>query len=116
MSLKLDDYQTELEDVLKRSNEHYMTAYQICRVLEEHNNAVWSVLVNEYQMDAGNPEMGKGAGKYYSPATYVSQALNYIMEKGETRIYKETFDPVHTELGEVQAGADDAIAIWAWRD
>lgn len=112
---RLNLYETELINVLQSVGGHYITAYQAFRLLEDNFPLVANALSLAYPMPIGNPPMGKEAGEYYSPASYISHAYNYLRQHGHQNINKETFAPIHTELGRVEAGADDAIAIWSWR-
>lgn len=111
---QLNAYQNELEAVLQSVHGRYITAYQAFRILEDKYPQVAQALVAAYPMQQGNPPMGRGAGGNYSPASYISHAYEHLSQP-PGHIRREDFCPMYTELGAVQASADDSIAIWAWR-
>ena len=114
--MQLNQYQNQLINIVQSANGHFLSAYQICNILEKDYPQVWASLVAEYPSTSGNPEMGKGANKPYSPATYVAKALEHFRVNGQP-IRKEYFSCENVNFNGTDPGfTGNVVSIWAWRN
>lgn len=112
--MKLNTYQNELISIVQSANGYFLTAYQICNILEKNFPQIWTELTAEYPSNPGDPEMGQGANKGYSPATYVAKALDYYRENGQP-LRKEYFSCENVEFnGTVPGFTGNVVSIWAY--
>lgn len=113
--MEFGDVISELERILRAGDGRYRTAYQICRRIEAENPALWETLQAEYPAAPGHPPMGAGAGTPYSPATFVSHALNHYYQQDRPGIRKAWFDSTNVNFAGDEPGYREGwVAIWAW--
>jgi len=106
------EIQDELLNVLRQGNGMFRTAYQIFANLSQVTR---DRLTQEYPVIAGRPLMGAGAGIYYSPASFISHALEYF-SKSNNHIVKGYIDSLNVKFEGYEPGFSGGISIWAWQD
>jgi hypothetical protein len=112
--MRYEEIRDVMIDDLQGLEGRYTSAYQICRRLEELRPELWQRLVREYPGREGQPAMGESAGTPYSPATFVSHALDNI-RRLEPRILKAHFDSAGVVFAGVEPGFRGGwLLIWAW--
>jgi len=113
--MKLSVFQSEILTIVQSASGYFLSAYQICNALEERYPAIWAQLTAEYPSHGNSPQMGAGANKPYSPATYVAQALEYFRENGTT-VRKEYLSCENVEFNGTKPGfTGNVVSIWAWQ-
>ena len=114
--MKFVDAREELLEVIKNANTRFLSSYQICWEIEKSFPALWQSIHSEYGTAIGCPEMGAGAGQNYSPASFVSQALEYF-SKTEKGICKQYLSCEVISFGDIEPGyTGNVVAIWAWQE
>jgi hypothetical protein len=77
MRIKFVEIQQELLNIIGAADGRFLTAYQICKEIENTYPATWSRLTESYRTSPINP-IGAGSGAQYSPASFVANALKFI--------------------------------------
>lgn len=114
--MKFIDAKKELIQILQDADTRFISAYQICIAVETKFPNLWNVIQSEYGTATGNPTMGAGAGQYYSPASFVSQALEHF-SKTLKEIKKEYFTCEGVTFNNIEPGyTGNVVAIWAWQE
>ena len=114
--MQYDEVREVLIEIIRAAGGRFRSAYQICRVIEAQYPDLWQQLRANYRVEEGRPEMGAGAGIYYSPATFVSQALEYFSHE-ESRVQKAWFDSTNVNFDGTDPGYKEGwLAIWTWRE
>ncbi|KRV68067.1 hypothetical protein AO721_07585 [Aeromonas veronii] len=114
--MKFIDAKKELIQILQDADTRFISAYQICIAVETKFPKLWDVIQSEYGTATGNPTMGSGAGQHYSPASFVSQALEYF-SKTLKEIKKEYFTCEGVIFSNIEPGyTGNVVAIWAWQE
>ena len=112
--MQLTAFQTEILSIVQSENGYFLSAYQICNALEEQFPQIWAQLIAAYPSQGNAPQMGAGANKPYSPATYVALALEHFRQNGSP-IRKEYFSCKNVEFNGITPGfTGNVISIWAW--
>ena len=101
-------------EILQEAEGKFLLPYQIFEKIRIKDPALAQRIQNEYPSATGKPPMGAGAGIYYSPASFVAQALNNFKEN-QPEITKEWFEPSGISIKEVQPGSEEGVSIWAWK-
>ena len=110
------DIRNELIEIVESQEGKFISAYQICNILEESYPVVWEQLRSEYPSPEGRPDMGAGASTQYSPATFVAQALENFRIKG-ANLRKEYFTCENIEFNGIKPGfTGNVVSIWAIRE
>jgi len=102
-------------DILQNADGKYLLPYQIFMRLMNIDPLLGQRIEAEYPVQPGNPTMGEGAGIYYSPASFVAQALNYFYNSNNYRLLnKQWFDAIDIEIEGIIPGNKEGTSIWAW--
>lgn len=115
--MNLNHCEAELIQIIKKENGLFLSSYQICQSLGDAYSALWQQIQSEYGTEDGSAEMGTGAGKHYSPASYVAHSLEHL-RKLHPQIKKEYFrcKGVTFESGRIEPGyTGNILTIWAWQ-
>ena len=113
--MKLTAFQIEILDIVQSANPNFLTPYQICNSLKEIYPTVWKQLTSAYPSGQNKPQMGAGADKPYSPATYVAQALEHFRKNGSP-VRKENFSCENVIFNGTKPGfTGNVVSIWAWQ-
>jgi hypothetical protein len=111
--MKYSDIKKELLEIVGNQKGKFISAYQICNILEETHPQIWVTLRDAYPSPEGHPTMGAGANKQYSPATFVAQALENFRVK-DPSIRKEYFTCENIEFNGTKPGfTGNIVSIWA---
>ena len=113
--MKYVEIKDEAVQILAGIGGRFMSAYQICQHLKRDYPELWDSLVAAYpSTDAGKP-MGQGAGMYYSPATFVAQALaNFVKNGSVPGLRHEVFSCEGVEFSGIKPGyTGNEIGIFA---
>lgn len=114
--MKFIDAKNELIQILQDADTRFISAYQICLTIEAKHPNLWDIIQSEYGTATGNPTMGSGAGQHYSPASFVSHALEYF-SKMQKEIKKEYFICEGVTFSNIEPGyTGNIVAIWAWQE
>ncbi len=109
-----NEIQPLLLEILRQKEGHFVTPYQICQIIEQSHFDVWTELTRQYPSSPGAPVMGEGAGIPYSPATFVSHALESA-RKHNASVRKEYFACDGVRFSEIIPGfTGKIVSIWAW--
>ena len=101
--------------ILRNADGQYLLAYQIFSRLKDRDPALGQKIENEYPVQTGNPRMGEGAGIYYSPASFIANALDHFQKSGNyPQIDKRWFDTTDIEVEGIIPGNKEGTSIWAW--
>jgi hypothetical protein len=102
-------------DILQNNNGRYLFPYQIFTRLQEIDPALGQRIRNEYPVQTGNNPMGEGAGIYYSPASFISHALNHLFtSQNYNELDKRWFDSNGLKIDGIVPGNKESTSIWAW--
>jgi hypothetical protein len=114
--MKYTDILEPVIQILKEANGAFQTPYQICFRLQEREPALWARLADEYRSAEEDISMGAGTGTHYSPASFVSHALEY--HSGENpRIQRADFACAGVTFRDVKpADTDTVVSIWSIRN
>ncbi len=113
--MQFREIETIAIDILRDANGKYLLPYQIFNRLKERDPALGQRIELEYPVRPGNPTMGEGAGIYYSPASFVAQALNHFHTTGSyTALSKAWFDTIDIKIEGIIPGNKEGTSIWAW--
>jgi hypothetical protein len=110
-NVEFQEIQEELFSVLQQGAGMFRTPYQIFVRLGQGTR---DRLTREYPVAQGSPIMGEGAGIYYSPASFISHALDYFKEHN-IHIAKGYIDSENVTFEGYAPGFRGNISIWAWR-
>ncbi len=100
-----------LIEVLRESGGHFLFPYQIFNRIKKRDAPLAARIEAEY-----SAQMGAGAGVYYSPASFVSHALEHINPKYPQELRKVWFDVTpDMQIESVEPG-NPTIAAWAWQE
>lgn len=114
--MKFIESNSELLQLIQDADTHFLSSYQICMKIESQHPMLWEKIQTAYGTAQGNPTMGSGAGQHYSPASYISQALEYF-SKSYTQIKKEYFSCEDVAFSNIEPGyTGNVVAIWAWQE
>ncbi|ELV7509395.1 MULTISPECIES: hypothetical protein [Aeromonas] len=114
--MKFIDAKNELLQILQDADTRFVSSYQICITVETKFPKLWKFIQSEYGTAIGNPTMGAGAGQHYSPASFVSQALEYF-SKTTKEIKKEYLICEGVNFSNIEPGyTGNVVAIWAWQE
>lgn len=108
--MEFTEIETELVEVVRRGNGMFRTAYQIFANLEQTTK---DRLTREYPVTSGRPEMGEGAGRHYSPASFIAHALEYFA-RSNGRIVQKSIDTQNARFEGYTPGFKGTTSIWAW--
>ncbi len=105
----------EVIEILEECEGDFITAYQICNKIELTYPYLWRRITTDYSSINPNIAMGEGTGNSYSPATFISNALqNY--SKDNPHIVKDVLSCEGVLFGDVVPGfTGKRITIWALR-
>lgn len=113
--MKFTDIQAELQRIIQNQNGNFISAYQVCNQMETLFPQQWARLRDAYPSQEGYPEMGAGANKPYSPATFVAQALEHFRKNGAP-LRKEYFICENVNFNGIKPGfTGNLVSIWAWQ-
>ena len=108
----------EIEDrvieILQEAKGKYMLPYQIFIRLKELDPTLGAKIEKTYPASPGRKVMGKGAGTYYSPASFVAHALDHFGKTTRPEIDKQWFDSSDIEVEGIIPGNKEETSIWAW--
>lgn len=114
--MKLNESKTELLQLIQDADNRFLSSYQICMRIESQHPKLWNDIQKEYGTAEGNSAMGSGSGQYYSPASYISQALEYF-SKSHPQIKKEYLICEDVTFSNIEPGyTGNVVAIWAWQE
>jgi hypothetical protein len=99
--------------ILKDGKERFLFPYQIFNRIKKLDPSLSKLIIAAYTKP-GNPDMGEGAGIYYSAASFVSKALNKFKDK-YPEIKKEWVDSNDIKIEGSIAGNKESCSIWAWK-
>lgn len=105
------EIQEPLVDVLQQGNGMFRTAYQIFANLPQD---VQDRLTGAYPVESGKPLMGEGAGRPYSPASFIAHALEYFA-RSNARIIQGSIDSQNVRFEGYPPGFKGTTSIWAWK-
>ena len=101
-------------DILEKARGRYMLPYQIFLRLKKLNPDLGEKIENTYPALPGRKAMGKDAGTYYSPASFVAHALDHFSKTTRPEIDKQWFDSSDIEIEGIIPGNKEETSIWAW--
>lgn len=110
--MEYTEIQDELLAILEEKRGIYRTAYQICKKLEVSYPVLWTQLLRSYPVEAGAPQMGAGAGIYYSIANFTALALDNLANRNGSVIRKAWIDSKNTIFEGVEPGYKEKTSIW----
>ena len=111
--MEYEEIREEVYRILQEAEGRFRTAYQIYNRMEA---GIREQLAQEYPSAPGQPVMGAGAGTYYSPASFVSHALDYFFHDDPDNIMKAWFDSENIIFEDIEPGYREGwVTIWAWR-
>ena len=108
------DIEGPVIEILQEANGKYMLPYQIFIRLKDLDPALGEKIERTYPASPGKKSMGKGAGTYYSPASFVAHALDYFSKTNKPEIDKQWFDSSDIEVEGIIPGNKEETSIWAW--
>jgi hypothetical protein len=100
--------------ILKGAKGKFLFPYQIFNRIKKLDPPLGKQIAAAYPSKSGKPIMGKGAGKYYSPATFVAKALRKLQDD-HAEITYEWFDANDIKIEGIVPGNRVATSIWAWK-
>ena len=112
--MEYHEIQDALLAILEEKKGIYRTAYQICKKIETTYPVLWDQLLQSYPVEKGAPQMGAGAGIYYSIANFTALALDNLANKNGN-IEKEWIDSKNTIFEGVEPGYKEKTSIWMIR-
>lgn len=111
-----DEIQTEVYAILRSLEGRFATSYQIAIRLEEAYPELWNRLRSAYPTGPGAPAMGGGAGRSFTPASFIAVALQ-AFHRRDGRVRMEWFDSTNMTFAGVEPGFRGGwVAIWAWQE
>jgi hypothetical protein len=115
--MQLDEIETIAIKILQDAKGRFLFPYQIFNRIKKQDPALGKKIEADYSTDPSRPTMGQGAGIYYSPASYVSQALKKLSigSQYKDRIKQEWFDPSDIKIEGIIPGSKEETSIWAWQ-
>lgn len=113
--MKYVEIKSEAIDVLSSAGGRFMSAYQVCQHFEKDYPDLWKKLVEAYPSTSTNKPMGEGAGRYYSPATFVATALaNFVRNASVPGLQQEHLSCEGVQFSGIAPGyTGNVIGIWA---
>jgi len=113
--MKFDEITKEVTAILKNSSPLFLSAYQICQRIETRNPALWQRLIHEYPSTNPDTPMGEGTGQYYSPASFIGNALKHYSKQNVIKgLRQEYFDSEGVTFSGVEPGfTGNEVGIWA---
>ncbi|HPO16038.1 MAG TPA: hypothetical protein PLI09_21555 [Candidatus Hydrogenedentes bacterium] len=112
--MEYPEIQDVVLDIVQSAEGRFLLPYQIYKEIQRTNPELAQRLEQAYPVTPGNPIMGRNAGIYYSPASFIAHALDYYLQHGEN-IRKEWINPRDVFIDEIKAGNEKALSIWASR-
>jgi len=101
--------------IVQSASGKYLLPYQIFTRLFKIDPVLGQRIENAYPAPPGNPNMGEGAGTYYSPASFVAQSLEHFRTSGNYPLLdKRWFDSIDIEIEDIVPGNKEGTSIWAW--
>ena len=120
MKVTQDACKADIIKILKDAKGKYLLPYQIFIKLEKVNKKLArDILSDRKKPKKANPNMGMGAGIYYSAASFIAGALSRF-HKTDKRILKEfmvtnDLKIVDKECNFIVPGNKQGISIWAYK-
>ena len=109
------DVENLVIDILRNAGGKYLLPYQIFTRLKDRDPVLGQRVEDKYGVQTGNPTMGKGAGIYYSPASFIAHALDHFQRSSNYhQIDKRWFDSSDIQVEGIIPGNKEETSIWAW--
>ena len=102
-------------EILREAEGKFLFPYQIFNRIRQRNPSLGRQIVEAYSTEPDRPVMGKGAGKSYTVALFISQALNRF-KYVHPEIQKEKFDSDDIRVEDIEPGNEESVSIWAWKE
>lgn len=112
--MHFDEIEGLVVAILQQAEGRYMLPYQIFIRLKVLDPPLGAKIEKTYPALPGKKVMGKGAGTYYSPASFVAHALDHFRKTSRPEIDKEWFDSSDIEIEGIIPGNKEETSIWAW--
>ena len=113
--MQFSEVENLIVDILQEVAGKYLLPYQIFTRLKDRDPVLGQRIENEYPVRSGNPLMGKGAGIYYSPASFIAHALDYFHRSNNyPQIDKKWFDTIDIKVEGITPGNKEGTSIWTW--
>ena len=112
--MEFKQIETVVIKILKGAKGKFLFPYQIFNRIKQLDPSLGKQIAAAYPSKSGKPIMGKGAGKYYSPATFVAKALRKLQDD-HAEITYEWFDANDIKIEGIVPGNPVATSIWAWK-
>ena len=114
--MKFDQIKKITIKILQEADEQFLFPYQIFNRIKRENTTLGKQIEDAYPTAPNKPIMGEGAGIYYSPASFVAQALNKFKDEYPKNIKKEWFDSNDIEVQGIVPGNKEGTSIWTWKE
>jgi len=113
--MEFKQIETVTIQILQDAEGSFLFPYQIFNRIKDSNSSLGKQIEDAYPTESDKPIMGEGAGIYFSPASFVAQALNKFKDS-QPEIKKERFDANDIEVEGIIPGNKEGITIWAWKE
>jgi hypothetical protein len=111
------DFKSEIVQAVISAQGRFITAYQVCQILEHDHPDQWRRLVEAYPSADPDTPMGEGTGSQYSPATFVARALTHFTNTDALlKLHQESFSCEGVVFSGIAPGfTGNFVGIWAIR-
>lgn len=111
------DFKNEIMQAVRTTQGRFITAYQVCHILERDHPNQWRRLVKAYPSADADTPMGEGTGNQYSPATFVARALaHFTNTDASLELRQESFSCEGVSFSGIAPGfTGNFVGIWAIR-
>lgn len=109
------DFKPQIVQIVRDAQGRFLTAYQICQVLERDYADQWQLLIEAYPSADAETPMGEGTGNQYSPATFVARALAHFTSADTSLgLRQESFSCEGVSFSGIAPGfTGNFVGIWA---
>ncbi|MBX9634934.1 MAG: hypothetical protein K2X44_08125, partial [Magnetospirillum sp.] len=116
--MEFEDVRASVVEIISAANGRFLTAYQICQRIEQSDPELWQTIVTSYPSSDPDVPMGAGAGRHYSPASFVANSLRYFLRMGMIPgLRLEWFECEGVSFSGVDPGyTGNVVGIWAIQD
>ena len=113
--MRFELIETVTIQILQEVHGRFLFPYQIFNRIKQKNSVLGKQIETDYLTEADRPNMGQGAGVYYSAVSFVAHALSKFNDK-YSQIQKECSDANGIEVEGITPGNKGGTSIWAWKE
>lgn len=112
--MQFHEIEKVVTEILRDQTPAFLTSYQVFQAMQDDYPELAERIVTAYGSDKDG-KIGSGAGKNYSPASFVGKALDYFAKQNKLPIRRDYLVSRDVTFGGVQPGEKGGwTAIYAW--